>query len=74
VYSEFIPPLDREVQTELFFPDSQLIDAGIQVTAKARVLRTEPATHDRTESGFAVVTRKLTLQRRKSAGIGQGLT
>ena len=56
---------------ELFFPSSALVEAGLQMTTRARVLRLEPATPGKTDGGFAVVSQSLALRRRKSNRIAK---
>ena len=69
VCSDSLPPRDTEVRIELFFPSSQLIEAGVQMTSKASVLRLEPATPCKTDGGFAVVSQSFALRRRKSTRV-----
>ena len=71
VYSDSLPPRDTEVRVELFFPSSQLVEAGVQMTTRARVLRLQPATPGKTDGGFAVVSQSFGMRRRKSTRIAQ---
>jgi len=71
VYSDSLPPRDTEVRTQLFFPSSRLVEAGVEMSMRARVLRREPATPGKTNGGFAVVSRSFVLRRRKSPLIAE---
>jgi hypothetical protein len=67
VYTDSLPPQDAEVRAVFSFPSSSsLVEAGVQVTTRARVLRLEPAPPGKTDGGFALVSQSFALRRKKS--------
>ena len=69
VHSDSLPPLDAEVETELFFPAPQLDLTGIRMTSRARVLRLEPGSPRQTNGGFAAASQEFALWGRKSSEV-----
>lgn len=66
VYTDSLPPQDTKIQTEFSFPTSSPVEIGVQVTARARVVRLEPATPGKTDGGFALVNESFALRRKRS--------
>jgi hypothetical protein len=65
VYSESLPSHGANVQTEIFLPSPPLGNS-LQMITKARAVRVQPATHGKSDTGFAVLFhRAIELRRSK---------